>query len=303
MRNNLTVESIASALKGHKTGRGWLACCPAHNDHRPSLAIDSAADGSILVHCFAGCPQMEVIAALRAQGLWYGPRHHQRPLVGADLRRPSSDEADQEVARRTLEALSIWQETQPAMGTEAEAYLSTRGITLPPPATIGFHSGLRHTGGHVWPAMVALVTDGISDRPCAIHRTFLAPGGASKAPVESPKMMLGPCRGAAVRLAPAGDDVMVGEGIETCLSAMQASGRPAWAALSASGLGALELPSTIRAVTILADGDEAGEAAARAAADRWSRDGRRVRIARPPKGTDFNDLLNVDAEQGGESVS
>ena len=302
MHRKLTAEVIAAALKGHKAGRGWVACCPAHNDHTPSLAIDSAADGTILVHCFAGCPQSAVIAALRAQGLWYGPRRHQRPLVGADLRRPSSDEADQEAARRTLEALSIWEAAQPAMGTEAEAYLSTRGITLPPPATIGFHSGLRHAGGHVWPAMVALVTDGISDRPCAIHRTFLAPGGASKAPVESPKRMLGPCRGAAVRLAPAGDEVMVGEGIETCLSAMQATGRPAWAALSAPGLGALALPSTIQIVTILADGDEAGEAAARAAADRWSREGRRVRIARPRLGADFNDLLNDDVIQAGGKV-
>jgi len=29
---------------------------------------------------------------------------------------------------------------------------------------------------------------------------------------------------------------MVGEGIETCLAAMQATGNPAWAALSTSGL-------------------------------------------------------------------
>ncbi|MEI8152772.1 MAG: toprim domain-containing protein [Hyphomicrobiales bacterium] len=95
---------------------------------------------------------------------------------------------------------------------------------------------------------------------------------------------------------------MVGEGIETCLSAMQATGRPAWAALSAPGLGALALPSTIQIVTILADGDEAGEAAARAAADRWSREGRRVRIARPRLGADFNDLLNDDVIQAGGKV-
>ena len=42
---------------------------------------------------------------------------------------------------------------------------------------------------------------------------------------------------------------------------------------------------------VLADGDEAGEAAARGAALRWKREGRRVRIACPPQGLDFNDML------------
>jgi DNA primase len=44
-------------------------------------------------------------------------------------------------------------------------------------------------------------------------------------------------------------------------------------------------------VILLADGDEAGEAAARDAGMRWMREGRRVRIARPPWGMDFNDML------------
>jgi hypothetical protein len=84
---------------------------------------------------------------------------------------------------------------------------------------------------------------------------------------------------------------MVGEGIETCLAAMQATRRPAWAALSTSGLGALNLPDTVREVIVLADGDDPGEAAARRCAYRWKREGRSVRIARPPRGCDFNDVL------------
>ena len=76
-------------------------------------------------------------------------------------------------------------------------------------------------------------------------------------------MMLGPCRGGAVRLADPSDVLMVGEGIETCLAAMQATGYPAWAALSTSGLRALDLPEDVRDVIVLADGDDPGEAAAR----------------------------------------
>ena len=84
---------------------------------------------------------------------------------------------------------------------------------------------------------------------------------------------------------------MVGEGIETCLAAMQATGHPAWAALSTSGLRALDLPKDVRDVILLADGDDPGEAAARDCAWRWKREGRRVRIAHPHQGMDFNDML------------
>lgn len=48
--------------------------------------------------------------------------------------------------------------------------------------------------------MVGLVTRGSDDTPLGIHRTFLARNGGGKAPVDPQKMMLGPCRGGAVRL-------------------------------------------------------------------------------------------------------
>jgi hypothetical protein len=171
------------------------------------------------------------------------------------------------------------------------------------PATIRFHAGLKHPTGGIWPAMVALVTRGTDDVPLAIHRTFLARDGAGKAPIASQKMMLGPCRGGAVRLGAPADVLMVGEGIETCLAAMQATGRPAWAALSISGLRALNLPETAREVIVLADGDDPGEEAAREAALRWKREGRSVRIARPPRGADFNDLLLGRAPRIEEGVT
>jgi hypothetical protein len=154
-----------------------------------------------------------------------------------------------------------------------------------------FHAGLKHPSEGIWPAMVALVTRATDDAPLAIHRTFLARDGSGKASVDPQKMMLGLCRGGAVRLAPAGDVLMVGEGIETSLAAMQARGLPAWAALSTSGLLTLDLPADVRDVIVLADGDEAGKAAARGAALRWKREGRRVRIAHASDGMDFNDML------------
>ncbi|MGB5465479.1 MAG: toprim domain-containing protein [Sedimenticolaceae bacterium] len=177
------------------------------------------------------------------------------------------------------------------MDTPIATYLNSRGISLAAPDSVRFHPRLKHPSGSTWPGMVALVTRGHDGEPLAIHRTFLARDCAGKAPVTPQKMMLGPCRGGAVRLAVPTGKLMVGEGIETCLAAMQPTRLPSWAALSTSGLRALQIPTEIDEVIVLADGDDPGEVAALDAARRWKREGRTVRIARPPTGMDFNDVL------------
>jgi hypothetical protein len=94
-----------------------------------------------------------------------------------------------------------------------EVYIASRGIRLGAADALRFHADLKHPSGGFWPAMVALVTEGVDATPLAIHRAFLAPDGGGKAPVEPQKMMLGPCRGGAVRLADPHDLLMIGEGI------------------------------------------------------------------------------------------
>ena len=279
-------ESIAKALNGHKVGNSWIARCPAHDDHNPSLSICTAADGKVLVRCQAGCGQQAVIAALRQRGLWPEKGGGSSQTTASAT---SQQRRDNDINRKS--AMKIWQSTTPPFGTAVEKYLKSRGLGLPWLDTIRFHPSLKHPSGDAWPAMVGLVTRGADNVLLAIHRTFLARDGSGKAPVDPHKMMLGPCRGGTVRLAPAGDVLMVGEGIETSLTAMRASGYPAWAALSTSGLLTLDLPQSVRNVIVLADGDEAGRAAACGAALRWKREGRRVRIAYPLEGTDFNDML------------
>ena len=285
----MNAETVAKALGGRKVGGGWMARCPAHDDHTPSLSIRDAEDNKVLVRCHAGCDQERVITALRTRGLWTENSPHSLSRIA---RRTSVErKGDQDDANRSAAALAIWQFAQPARGTPVETYIAARGIDLPPPDVLRFHASLKHPSGGIWPTMVALVTNGTDGTPVAIHRTYLARDGGGKAPIDPQKMMLGPCRGGAVRLAEPCDVLMVGEGVETCLAAMQACGHPAWSALSTSGLRSLDLPTNVRDVIVLADGDEAGGAAARDCALRWKRQGRRVRIARPPQGMDFNDML------------
>ena len=289
----MTAEEIARALGGHRAGSSWMAHCPAHDDRKPSLSLGDASDGKTLVYCYAGCDQRTVIAALGDRGLW--SQTGKRLATGFAKPRRQIARGRLEGADRTRAALELWRAARPAAKTPVETYLRSRGLYLKPPISLRFHSGLRHPSGGYWPAMIALVTRGSDDEPLAIHRTFLALGGLGKAPVGPVKMMLGPCGDGAVRLAEPEERLMVGEGIESCLAAMQATGRPAWAALSTSGLRRLDLPERIRDIVVLADGDEPGEAAASDCGRRWKREGCRVRIARPPRGKDFNDLLLHDA--------
>jgi len=291
MRNfshdKLDAQAIGEALKGRKRGHSWVARCPAHDDRSPSLSITDGED-RVLVYCHAGCSQSEVIQALRKLGLWRNTDRNRRLPVQMRTCIARQNVQDN---KRTENALLLWQSARSATETPVATYLRSRGIHISTPDTLRFHPGLKHAEGNIWPVMLGLVTRGKDQTPVAVHRTFLATDGMGKAPVETQKMMLGPCRGGAVRLAEPSRLLLIGEGIETCLAAMQGSGHPAWAALSTSGLRSLDLPKDIREVIVLADGDRAGEVAAKDCALRWTREGRHVRIARPPKGFDFNDVL------------
>jgi putative DNA primase/helicase len=293
----LTLQQLARALGGDVSGSQILAPGPGHSakDRSLSIRLEESAPGGFLVHSFSG--DDPILCKNYVRDKLRLPL--QAGASNARFKKPAKSGA----TKGSKPALTIWDATTPANGTLITTYFAGRGLYVSAPPTIRFHPGLKHPTGDRWPAMVALVTRGVDDEPLAIHRTFLAPDRSAKAPVDPQKMMLGPCRGGAVRLAPAGDLLMVGEGIETCLAAMQATGHPAWAALSTSGLAALDLPDFVREVIVLADGDAAGEAAAHKAAVRWKREGRRVRIAHPTKGMDFNDMLMVRAPSIGDGCN
>ena len=286
----MSAEALAAALGARRVGAGWMAKCPAHEDNTPSLAIREGRHGTALVRCHAGCDQADVIAALRGLGVW-----RRRPGLRVVTRPQKSRRTTTGDNRQfATSALKIWDNAQPAVGTLAETYLRSRGITVAMPEALRFVAALRHPCGDFLPAIVASVTNAISGERVAVHRTFLDPTGRSKAMVEPQKMMLGPCAGGVVQLAAFGERLLIGEGLETCISVMQVTGLPAWAALSASGLSSLDLPIYAREIVVLADGDAPGERAAHTAARRWEREGRQVRIARAPTGIDFNDLLMAD---------
>jgi phage/plasmid primase-like uncharacterized protein len=286
----MNAADIATALGAKRTRGIFTAQCPACG-YKAALTL-TEKDGRTLLHCHVGCAGDAVIDELRDRGLWGGSRTsdwHPRPAKAAD-----PDEAE---ARRQA-ALKLWQASVPSTGTVVDAYFKGRGITIAIPPTIRYLAGALHSPtGLRLPAMVAAVTHWPSREVCAIHRTFLMMDGRAKAQVSNPKMTLGPIGGGAVRLSPAGPVLGVAEGIETALSAMQATGVPVWAAISAGVVEALRLPDPPLAteVVIFADHDPVGRRAAETAAERWHAQARKVRICLPPRpDTDFNDLLRAE---------
>lgn len=279
----MSAAFIARSLRGRKSGRGWSAHCPAHDDKHPSLSI-SDKNGKALFYCHAGCSQRDVIDALKMRGLW----EYQQD----DFKHSRKTHTELTPEQKKELALKIWEEADSAKNTLVETYLASRGLTIPVPSSLRFHPDLKHfPSGKTYPCMMALITHGIDGTPMAIQRTYLAGDGKGKATIEPNRMMLGFSRGGVIRFGEPDGILMVGEGIETSLSAMAATGHPTWAGMSTSGLTALDLPQSVKKVIVLADGDDRGESAAQKCARRWTQQGRKISIARPPKGKDFNDLL------------
>jgi hypothetical protein len=74
-----SAADIFRALGGSKKGSGYMVPCPAHDDRNPSLSVDEK-DGKLLLKCFAGCDQRDVVSALRDRGLWGEAARDVRPL-------------------------------------------------------------------------------------------------------------------------------------------------------------------------------------------------------------------------------
>ncbi|MBA2526534.1 MAG: hypothetical protein H0V18_12265 [Pyrinomonadaceae bacterium] len=71
---HLPACEVISLLKGvKKSGSGWVAQCPAHEDQRPSLSINEAPDGRVLLHCHANCSFDQICTALRIDSRSLGP--------------------------------------------------------------------------------------------------------------------------------------------------------------------------------------------------------------------------------------
>jgi putative DNA primase/helicase len=65
MSDSPAADRVLRMLHGVKrSGAGWVANCPAHDDRAPSLSISVGNDGRVLLCCHAGCPTAQIVEAL-----------------------------------------------------------------------------------------------------------------------------------------------------------------------------------------------------------------------------------------------
>ena len=187
---------------------------------------------------------------------------------------------------------------RPIRGTIAETYLRRRGVTyLQKVPALRFHHRCFYRADdnarrETMPALLAAVTD-LDGTIAGVHRTWLAPDGAGKAPVATPRRAMGQLLGNGVRFGAARDVLGAGEGIETVLSLRCALLRlPMVAALSANHLAALALPPNLRRLYVACDNDDAGRHAAEALSGRVQASGIEVFVL-TPTADDFNADLRL----------
>lgn len=193
------------------------------------------------------------------------------------------------------DGLALWDSCARITGV-ARSYLETRGCRLPPhDGDLRYHGALPHPSGYIGPALVALVTDAVTDEPLTLHRTWIQADG-NKADVDVPRLLLPghKKKGGVIKLWPSESvhfGLGIGEGIETCLAASHAFS-PVWATVDAGNLGQLPVLAGIESLLIFSDNDPAGIKAANDAARRWKAAGCSVRVVMPPtKGADIADLV------------
>lgn len=257
---------IACRSNGRAEQRGP---CPQCSDGKRDDALGFNVETGVY-HCFRcgwkGCAGGESASS--------------EPLVRVD---------DPAVAQRKRERLrQVWRASVALDHPKARPvrnYLMARAlgeVLRGVPKVLRAHPALEYWDGtrslgH-YPAMVALF-HGAAGEPVTLHVTYLRADGTVKAPVPSPKKILGvpkqgATKGGAIRLYEALGDVLgVAEGIETALSLHLISKVPTWASFCADNLERMRLPAGLRQLKIGVDVDASGkgQAVAEALARRFKR--------------------------------
>lgn len=281
-----TARRICESRGGKWSGTKGMARCPAHDDRTPSLGV-SLGRGAILLHCYAGCDQMSVLAALAREGVPVSA------LFSGCAIAPTMDASP--AAKPSAAALRIWREAQPLRASPAKAYLESRGILAATPA-LRFHprTPLGPQGRvRFLPAIIAAVS--LDEGPIAIHRTFLSTEASGKAAFEKPKRALGALGEAAVRLfAPVSGKLGLAEGGESAMSAYALTGIPVWATLGNERFGRVSVPESVTELHLFVDHDAGGELAVSRGLAAYAHDGRTIHVRKPSsRDTDWNDELTA----------
>jgi DNA primase len=272
-------------LKLQRAGQEWKACCPFHNERSPSFTIYAGGERFFCFGCQAQGDVFDFLQLLHGVGF----REAVAMLDGGAV--PRITVQHQAVRRETASThlhrvARIFSDAGLIEGSVADRYLVRRGLAV---------NGARHLRHSILPfaggqhdALVAGIF-GSDDKLCGVHRIFLTSIGEKKSFDGGSKFSLGTVAGGAVPLDPPQAELVVCAGIEEGLALRMMLSVPAWAVTGDSMLARVHLPAMVRSVVVAHDADESGKLAAAKAAERFSLEGRSVRLLAPaPPHKDFN---------------
>lgn len=120
----MRAAEFASLVGARRTGTGrWLARCPAHDDHSPSLSISEGRDGRVLVRCWAGCCLDEILnpLKLRRRDLFQGPPPCRAQLATLEAERKAREHkrrAQRMIEREAWDKVRQWEAAVNALGAK-----------------------------------------------------------------------------------------------------------------------------------------------------------------------------------------
>ena len=278
------MRDAADIIKG-LCGKNSEGKAPCPNCNKNSLSVRNGTRQPIVVKCWKGCSQEQVIAALRGKGLWSGKAPRTHAPSQADRAR-LEQATEYEKCQKLRRALAIMRRAAKEPGPDLrQTYFKARGIDVVPAC-----APLADEPGLVFPVI------GYADKGdlkgqlvlkgCQV--IYLERHGKKKREARS----YGPIKGGYVELAPTSKDqpLVIGEGVETTAAAMEVTGYPGIAGCG-STTAAIRIPPCAR-VIIAADNDDAGRKLSEGLASRLESEGHKVEIATPPDaGDDWNDVL------------
>lgn len=311
----MDLQTLQQRFGGEISGHQLVCAGPGHSPRDRSLAIRlsvSAPDG-FMVFSHAGDDWRTCRDYVRQRlGLpqWHPGDEQNRSVPASMVERFDEAVIDQEAQPRPYteddllrigRASKIWDEAKDPRGTLAERYLASRALALPDDVAgtvLRFHSGCpwrdENTGQTIrMPALIAAFRSIDDHNITAVHRVALSREGKKLG-----RRMLGVVHRSAVMLqAPHDGELVIGEGVETCMAAMQLGHQPVSALGSVGAISCFPVIDGVRRLTVLGEAGDASARAVQLCGRRWLRAGRQVRVVMPDDGnSDLNDELMAKAK-------
>ncbi len=294
----MTLHRIVAALGGdlYSDGRRANVPAPGHSEQDRSASL-LLTDNRVVIHGFGRSDWRTIRDQLHDRGFIDDAGR----LTGGRPAGPSIAKPDPRLRLQT--ASDLWAGCRRIDSDDAaDRYLCLRAVQdFGDVMNLGFHPeapvSVYRPRGRGRPAFVARVSDA-EDRLTAVELTYLDRNGRLASGLRLMRKTVGRVpAGAAVRLAPVAEEMLVGEGVVTTLCAMDRFQLPGWALMAANNLAAWTPPEAVRRVLIAADRGAVGEGAAARLRRRLALVGLEVRILCPdPPFGDWNEVAVAAAK-------